>query len=379
MTDDQALLPFEGNGRLIRRQWHEGRWFFSVVDVVGLLTDSERPRKYWSDLKAKLREEGFDELSAKIGQLKMRSLDGKQRVTDAADAETLLRIVQSIPSPRAEPVKQWLAKVATERLEEIASSDLLAGLSEDQRRLFVRGQLQEHNRQLADAAAGAGVVSGRDFAMFQDWGYRGLYAGETARDIAARKGLRKGQAILDHMGSEELAANLFRATQTEAKLRREDITGKAEANRTHHEVGRKVRQTIADLGGTPPEKLPTPAQSIHELQRREQKRLEGEQQPSLFSESDEGEPQTALRPVRRLFSTSAPAVSLVGLCAFRLSNRVACVQWRDASASRQLPHGSLIWIRFVSGAERRLTARADGTACRDCRLRASRRCARARG
>jgi DNA-damage-inducible protein D len=292
MTDDQSLLPFEGIGRLIRRQWHEGRWFFSVVDVVELLTDSERPRKYWSDLKAKLREEGFDELSAKIGQLKMRSLDGKQRVTDAADAETLLRIVQSIPSPRAEPVKQWLAKVATERLEEIASSDLLAGLSEDQRRLFVRGQLQEHNRQLADAAAGAGVVSGRDFAVFQDWGYRGLYAGETARDIAAREGLHRGQAILDHMGSEELAANLFRATQTEAKLRREDITGKAEANRTHHEVGRKVRQTIADLGGTPPEKLPTPAQSIHELQRREQQRLEAEQQPSLFSETDEGDPQT---------------------------------------------------------------------------------------
>jgi len=218
MTDDQALLPFEGNGRLIRRQWHEGRWFFSVVDVVGLLTDSERPRKYWSDLKAKLREEGFDELSAKIGQLKMRSLDGKQRMTDAADAETLLRIVQSIPSPRAEPVKQWLAKVATERLEEIASSDLLAGLSEDQRRLFVRGQLQEHNRQLADAAAGAGVVSGRDFAVFQDWGYRGLYAGETARDIAARKGLHRGEKILDFMGSTELAANLFRATQTDVDL-----------------------------------------------------------------------------------------------------------------------------------------------------------------
>src|SRR5258708_7867470 len=128
MTDDRALLPFdEDDGRLIRRQWHDGRWFFSVVDVLGLLTDSERPRKYWSDLKAKLREEGFDELSAKIGQLKLRALDGKRYATDAADAETMLRIVQSIPSPKAEPVKQWLAKVGTEQLEGIAHSELLSG------------------------------------------------------------------------------------------------------------------------------------------------------------------------------------------------------------------------------------------------------------
>jgi len=120
-----------------------------------------------------VQDEGYRDLYATCVQLKMRSLDGKAYATDAADVETLLCIVQSIPSPRAEPVKQWLAKVATERLEEIASSDLLAGLSEGQRRLFVRGQLQEHNRQLADAAAGAGVVSGRDFAVFQDFGYRG--------------------------------------------------------------------------------------------------------------------------------------------------------------------------------------------------------------
>ncbi len=285
MTEDRGLLPFDGDGRLIRRQWHEGEWYFSVVDVVALLTDARIPRNYWSDLKRRLaQDEGFTELHAKIVQLKMRSLDGKMRETDAADVETMLRIVQSIPSLKAEPVKQWLAKVGTERLEEIAESNLLAGMTEDQKRLFVRAQLSEHNRQLADTASGAGVVTSRDFAVFQDWGYKGLYNGETARDIAARKGLQRGQKILDYMGSTELAANLFRATQTEEKLRREDIQGKTAANRTHYEVGREVRETIQRLGGTMPEDLPTPADSIQQLQRKEQRRVEAERQPALFPE-----------------------------------------------------------------------------------------------
>lgn len=286
MSDsDRALLPFDSDGesdRLIRRQWHEGRWFFSVVDVVALLTDSVDPGNYWTQLKRRVRDEGFAQLVTNCHRLKMRSLDGKMRETDAADTETMLRLVQSIPSPKAEPVKQWLAKVGTERIEEIASSDLLGNLSEDQRRLLLRGQLAEHNLSLADAAAGADVVTGRDFAIFQDWGYRGLYAGETARDIATRKDLQRSQRILDHMGSEELAANLFRATQTEAKLRREGVSGKGEANQTHFTVGQEVRETIKRLGGAMPETLPTPQESIQELERKERKRLEAERQPTLF-------------------------------------------------------------------------------------------------
>jgi DNA-damage-inducible protein D len=288
MPDDRDLLPFEEEGsesiRLIRRQSHEGRWFFSVVDVVALLTDAQIPRNYWSDLKRRLaQEEGFTQLHAKIVQLKMRSLDGKRYATDAADMETMLRIVQSIPSPRAEPVKHWLAKVGTERLEEIAESDMLAGLTPEQRAIFLRGQVADRNISLADAAAAVGVTS-RDFAVFQDHGYRGLYAGETARDIAARKGLKRGQAILDWMGPDELAANLFRASQTEQKLRREPIQGKMEANQTHFEVGRAVRGFIIGQGNTPPEQLPTPIQSIQQLQRQEQQRLAAERQPSLFEE-----------------------------------------------------------------------------------------------
>lgn len=292
-VNDRALLPFDADdgegsgepGRLIRRQWHDGRWFFSVVDVVGLLADSDAPSKYWSAMKARIQDEGFRELSTKCRQLKMRSLDGKSYKTDAADVETMLRIVQSIPSPKAEPVKQWLAKVGAERLEEIAEGNVLAGLTEEQQRLFLRGEVANRNLSLAETAQAAGVVTARDFAIFQDWGYRGLYNGETARDIAARKGLARGQRILDWMGSEELAANWFRATQAEAKLRREDI-GKAQANATHFDVGREVRATIQRLGGTMPEDLPPPAESIQELRRREQERLEAERQPPLFPPAD---------------------------------------------------------------------------------------------
>jgi DNA-damage-inducible protein D len=109
-----------------------------------------------------------------------------------------------------------------------------------------------------------------------------LGPGERARDIAARKGLAHGQAILDYMNSEELAANLFRVTQTAARIRREGIQGKSAANQTHHDVGRKVRQTIQELGGTMPEDLPTPTESIKRVERRTQRALQPRQQPTLL-------------------------------------------------------------------------------------------------
>ena len=286
MSEDQALLPFEGDGRIIRRQWVDDRWYFSVVDVVAILTDSDAPSKYWSAMKARIQDEGFRELSTKCRQLKMRSLDGKRYATDAADTETLLRIIQSIPSPKAEPFKQWLAKVGTERIEELGQSDLLAGMTPEQRALFLRGQMADRNTSLADVAVVSGVVTKRDFAIFQDHGYRGLYGGESAKDIAARKGLTRGQAILDWMGADELAANLFRASLTEQRLRNDPVDSKELANQVHHRMGADVRQFISEHGGTLPERLPTPSASIQELQRREQKRIEAERQPSLFPEED---------------------------------------------------------------------------------------------
>jgi len=146
-------------------------------------------------------------------------------------------------------------------------------LSEDQKRIAIRQEMKEHNKMLVAAAKDAGVETTLDYAIFQNYGYMGLYGGLKASDIKERKGLKKSQDILDYMGYEELAANLFRATQTEAKLRRENIQGKQEANKTHFEVGKKVRDTIKDLGGTMPEDLPTPEKSIQQLEREQKKKL----------------------------------------------------------------------------------------------------------
>ena len=134
-----------------------------------------------------------------------------------------------------------------------------------------------HNKSLADAAKNAGIEDSKDYAIFQNRGYQGLYGGLGAKDIHAKKGLKKSQQILDHMGSTELAANLFRATQTDEKLRRENIQGKKEAGDAHYEVGKKVRQTIAELGGTMPENLPTPNKSIKQIEKEEAKRIEQSQ------------------------------------------------------------------------------------------------------
>lgn len=146
-------------------------------------------------------------------------------------------------------------------------------MSEDQKRLAIRKEMKEHNKQLVAAAKDAGVETNLDYAIFQNSGYQGLYGGLTAKDIKERKHLGKNDNILDYMGHEELAANLFRATQTEAKLRREQIKGKELANQAHYEVGKEVRETIGRLGGTMPENLPTPEKSIKQIER-EQKKLE---------------------------------------------------------------------------------------------------------
>ena len=149
-------------------------------------------------------------------------------------------------------------------------------MSEDQKRLAIRNEMKRHNIALADAAHDAGVIEQKDYAIFQNKGYQGLYGGLGVKEIHARKGLKKSEKILDHMGSTELAANLFRATQTEEKLRRENIQGKAAANQAHYDVGRKVRQTIQELGGTMPEDLPTPEKSVKQIEREvERKKLKG--------------------------------------------------------------------------------------------------------
>lgn len=146
-------------------------------------------------------------------------------------------------------------------------------LSEEQKRLAIRQEIKQHNKSLAEAAHNAGVASSQDYAIFQNKGYQGLYGGLGVKEIHRRKGLKKNERILDNMGSTELAANLFRATQTDEKLRRENIQGKQTAYDTHYAVGKTVRETIAQLGGTMPENLPTPDKSIQQIEMEEKKKL----------------------------------------------------------------------------------------------------------
>jgi DNA-damage-inducible protein D len=151
------------------------------------------------------------------------------------------------------------------RRQELQDSAKFAQLSEDDKRIAIRNELAAHNKYLAAAAKSAGVETSLDYAIFQDHGYKGLYGGMGAKEIHSRKGLKKSQKIPDHMGSTELAANLFRATQAEEKLKRENVKSKQRANNTHFEVGKKVRATIRELGGTMPEALPTPEKSVKQI------------------------------------------------------------------------------------------------------------------
>jgi DNA-damage-inducible protein D len=175
----------------------------------------------------------------------------------------------------ADPSKEIVALGQTyfamqTRLQEIQQMhDYQKLKTEDEKRMFLRREMFEHNKQLAAAAKNAGVIEPIDYAIFQNHGYMGLYGGLDAKGIHHKKGLKKSENILDHMGSTELAANLFRATQTEEKLKREDIKGKQKANQTHFEVGKKVRKTIQEIGGTMPEHLPV-AVSIKKLSKQDE-------------------------------------------------------------------------------------------------------------
>jgi len=177
----------------------------------------------------------------------------------------------------ADPSKEVVALAQTyfaiqTRKQEIAEDHFRELQSEEDKRVFLRKEMADHNKKLADAAKKAGVIEPWEYAVFQNHGYMGLYNGLGAKEIHTKKSLGKGENILDHMGSTELAANLFRATQTEEKLKRENIKGKLNANQTHFEVGKKVRQTIKELGGTMPEDLPT-EDSIKKIEGRKKKSI----------------------------------------------------------------------------------------------------------
>ncbi len=264
-----AITPFEQ----IRRTNAAGNEFWSSRDFARVLgyvnyrhflavIEKARTACFNSDQRVEDHFVGIDEM-IEIGK-------GGQRPVETV---MLSRYACYLVIQNADPAKEIVAVGQTYFAVQTRRQELTDGEVETQRRLTIRAELRTHNSHLADAAKGAGVVEPRDYAIFQNHGYMGLYGGLGAQDIHARKRLKKGQQILDHMGSTELAANLFRATQAEEKLRREKIVGKDKANRAHREVGAKVRQTIRELGGTMPEALP-PADSIKPLEAKARKALE---------------------------------------------------------------------------------------------------------
>ena len=220
------------------------------------------------------RKTGFDEGNhfAHVSEM-VRIGSGAERKMDSYKLSRYacyLIVMNGDPRKEVIALGQTYFAVKT-RQKEI--SDAATQLSEDEKRLAIRDEVTVRNKFLASSAKAAGVETPVDYAVFQNRGYQGLYNGLGMKDIHKRKGLKKNEQILDHMGATELAANLFRITQTDDKLRRENIKGKEKANEAHFAVGKKVRQTIAELGGTMPENLPTPKISAKKLKQERKKAI----------------------------------------------------------------------------------------------------------
>ena len=252
---------------------------------------NEAGNEYWESrhLAEVLEYTQYRNFEAVVEKAKMACFNSGQRIEDHfADVSKMVEIGSGatreikgallsryacyLVIQNADPSKEIVAQGQTYFAVQTRRQELTDQSVEEERRLVLREEIRRHNVQLADAAKGAGVIEPIDYAIFQNHGYMGLYGGLRQEDIHRRKGLKRTHKILDHMGSTELAANLFRATQAEDKLRREEVKGKAAANRTHREVGAKVRQTIHELGGTMPEALPV-VESIKKIETQERKGL----------------------------------------------------------------------------------------------------------
>jgi hypothetical protein len=221
MNKDTSIKLFEQ--KQVRSIWSEDeeKWYFSIVDVIEVLTDSSNPRRYWNDLKTKLKKEG-SELYEKIGQLKMQSKDGKYYLTDVADTEQLFRLIQSVPSPKAEPFKLWIAKVARERIDEIEDPEI--GIDRLMETYLKKGYSKEWinqrlksievRKELTDEWDNRGVKKGQEYAILTDEITK-AWSGFNVREYKKHKNLKK-ENLRDNMTNLELVLNMLaEATTTE--------------------------------------------------------------------------------------------------------------------------------------------------------------------
>ena len=237
MSKETAIKLFEE--KQVRTIWDEGqeKWYISIVDVIEILTGTDRPRKYWSDLKGKLKKEG-SELSEKIGQLKMQSSDGKFYQTDVADTEQLFRLIQSIPSPKAESFKLWLARVAAERLDEMQDPELSIDRALEQylklgySEKWINQRLKsiEIRKELTDEWKKRGLKAGAQIAALTDI-ITQAWSDKTTKEYKVLKGLKK-ENLRDNMTNTELILSMLAEASTK------DIT--AATNPTNFEDGKKV-------------------------------------------------------------------------------------------------------------------------------------------
>lgn len=257
MENNTSIKLFDS--KKIRTHWDESdeRWYFSVVDVVEVLTESPRPRKYWNALKTKLQQEG-SELSHKLGQLKMPAEDGKMRETDVADTETLLRIIQSIPSPKAEPFKQWLAKVGYERMQEMQdpaqsvdrARENWQKLGRSEKWIQQRMMGQETRNKLTDYWKDAGIKEQNEFALLtniihQEW------TDLSVKQHKALKGL-KSQNLRDHMSEAELIFTALAELSTRQIAETEEakgLTENAKASKKGGSVAKNARKELEEQTG----------------------------------------------------------------------------------------------------------------------------------
>lgn len=226
---DTKIALFKG--KEVRKIIHNDEWWFSIIDIVGVLSESDRPRKYWSDLKKKLEKEGYIEVSDKIGQLKMESPDGKLRETDAANTETIFRIIQAIPSPKAEPFKRWLAKVGYERVQEIENPELATkrtralykakGYSDEWIEKRMRGiAIRE---ELTDEWDKRGVKTDKEYSILTAEISKATF-GMTPSEYKELKGLKR-QNLRDHMNDLELIFSMLGEASTTEITRNIDVQG----------------------------------------------------------------------------------------------------------------------------------------------------------